>query len=82
VSTNNGFTAGTSPLAFTLRGTQYNGLAIEDARLTSTGSTSVAFTNTHSSDNFVTWALAFSEGSGGSSQSPLLYNRRNVLYFI
>lgn len=84
VAENGGFTAGSSPLAFTLRGTLLNGLAIEDTRVTATGNASATFTNSHASDNMVSWALAFSEGSGGGGgpQPLLMMNRRNVLYTI
>jgi hypothetical protein len=72
IGQNGGWTAGTSPLAFTRR---VNGTAImlEDARVTSTGSALATATNTHgTADTFMSYVMAISEGSvAGAAFTPL-----------
>jgi hypothetical protein len=66
---NGGTTAGTSPLAFTIRVTTSGVIGIEDARVTATGNASLTATNTAhgGADGFTTYVMAISEPAIGPS---------------
>jgi hypothetical protein len=66
---NGGWTAGSSPNAFTRRvNGNYN--MLQDFRITSTGNALANATNTHgATDDFVSYVIAISESGGGSART-------------